>query len=360
MSFRIALSGVAAAGPRADTHAGLWLDRYRPDLRKPAGGFFAAALATFAVPPGYRDFQRQFTDALANLPLPTITAPATVRGRMVVGLGQESVHETAIALHRTYGVPYLPGSALKGLAATFAHQEVPDISWQRGGDAFQVVFGEIEEAGFVTFHDALWIPPPESTRSPLPMALDVMTVHHPDYYSGKDAPPADWDDPNPVPFLTAQGTYLLALTGPAHWAEAAMDLLVHALDRRGLGAKTSAGYGRMDVAWAPRHVTVAAPAASSSAESTATAVRVPPVRPKPPAPPDPLNWSALLTGLGHGRDAQVVERIFATVGAAARSEAARRIIERLTPKELKKQKDKTWVKDLLAAAEDPREPDESS
>ena len=72
------------------------------------------------------------------------------------------------------------------------------------------------------------------------------------------------------------------------------------------------------------------------------------------------NWDAILTGLGHGRDAQVVERIFATVDAAHRSEAARRIIELLTPKELKKQKGKEWVKDLLAAAEVPKVPDESS
>ena len=36
--------------------------------------------------------------------------------RLVVGLGADSVLETAITLHRIYGFPIIPGSALKGLA----------------------------------------------------------------------------------------------------------------------------------------------------------------------------------------------------------------------------------------------------
>jgi CRISPR-associated protein Cmr6 len=35
--------------------------------------------------------------------------------RLAVGLGAPSVLETGIALHRVYGIPYLPGSAIKGL-----------------------------------------------------------------------------------------------------------------------------------------------------------------------------------------------------------------------------------------------------
>lgn len=40
--------------------------------------------------------------------------------RLVVGLGADSVLETAITLHRIYGFPIIPGSALKGLTRTWA------------------------------------------------------------------------------------------------------------------------------------------------------------------------------------------------------------------------------------------------
>jgi len=40
--------------------------------------------------------------------------------RLVVGLGIDSVLETAITLHRIYGFPIIPGSALKGSARTWA------------------------------------------------------------------------------------------------------------------------------------------------------------------------------------------------------------------------------------------------
>jgi len=44
--------------------------------------------------------------------------------RLVVGLGSESVLETAITLHRIYGFPVIPGSALKGLTRSWALLEL--------------------------------------------------------------------------------------------------------------------------------------------------------------------------------------------------------------------------------------------
>ena len=44
-----------------------------------------------------------------------------VRNRMIVGLGCDSVLETGITLHHTYGTPIIPGSALKGLASHYCH-----------------------------------------------------------------------------------------------------------------------------------------------------------------------------------------------------------------------------------------------
>ncbi len=171
------------------------------------------------------------------------TRKARVRGRMVVGLGSESVLETSITLHHTYGVPYIPGSALKGLARHFT-KEIKD--WKPGYT--EIIFGNEKKgekafAGYITFFDALYLP--NSGEKQRALHSDVMTVHHQDYYMKGTVAPADWDDPIPVPFISATGTYLLALAGPDDWIEPTFKLLKLALSEEGIGAKTSSGYGRM-------------------------------------------------------------------------------------------------------------------
>lgn len=44
---------------------------------------------------------------------------AQLEGRMVVGLGSESVLETGITLHPVTGLPFIPGSSLKGITRTY-------------------------------------------------------------------------------------------------------------------------------------------------------------------------------------------------------------------------------------------------
>lgn len=172
------------------------------------------------------------------------TRKAQVRGRMVIGLGSESVLETAVTLHHTYGVPYIPGSALKGLARNFARNIE---GWTDKHS--EVVFGSEKKrdnntfAGFITFFDALLIPGKQGYKGAL--HTDVITVHHQSYYQNAVIPPADWDDPIPVSFLSATGTYLLALAGPTEWISPSFKLLELALKEEGIGGKTSSGYGRM-------------------------------------------------------------------------------------------------------------------
>ncbi|MCS6900517.1 MAG: hypothetical protein RMJ98_12870, partial [Myxococcales bacterium] len=67
--------------------------------------------------------------------------------------------------------------------------------------------------------------------------------HHVGYYSNGTAP-ADWEEPNPVAFLTSSGRYLLALSGPGEALDLVESILREALSTRGIGAKTAAGYGR--------------------------------------------------------------------------------------------------------------------
>lgn len=246
---------LAALEPVPDTHAGLWLERYLPQFGVAGGNqaHLEAVLPLSAGGPAYARHFERWRATLESLP-GTLLARATVRGRMVVGLGSESVLETAVSLHRTYGVPFIPGSALKGLAAAAAHRRLADTqAWRRAtagqpaGDSHRILFGDTDDSGAVVFHDALWWPERQA-----PLDLDVMTVHHPRYYrgekeQGQPVPPADWDSPNPVAFVTARGDYLVAVTGPGDWAGAALAIIGGALAEDGVGAKTAAGYGRLDV-----------------------------------------------------------------------------------------------------------------
>ena len=233
-------------------HAGLWLDRYiKSQQRKddPSRHTLVTEVANLSIPPAYIAFYQIWEQMLKAYGAET--RRATVKGRISVGLGSESVLETSIALHRTYGVPYIPGSALKGLAASYAKQRLGD-EWQSKGDLYKTIFGQTDDAGYIVFFDALYIPDPNPQKRPL--HPDVITVHHPKYYQGTgDVAPTDRDDPTPIPFLSATGIYLVALAAPdiedkqqkKGWLSAAFTILEKALKDAGIGAKTSSGYGRM-------------------------------------------------------------------------------------------------------------------
>ncbi len=242
------------------TNAGLWLDKFLPQQtprdktasaeKKNFNSELINQVAGIAEPEVYTEFFARWKTLLERLGAKS--QMAEVAGRMIVGLGDESVIETAVTLHHTYGVPYIPGSALKGLAAHFAHSYLGD-EWKKGSPAYNVVFGETDNAGYIIFLDGLYLP--KSGKDGRPLHVDIMTVHHEDYYSEKlsstsDAlsSPADWDDPNPIPFLSATGKYLIALTAPKgceEWIERAFEIVQLALCTVGVGAKTSSGYGRL-------------------------------------------------------------------------------------------------------------------
>ena len=243
---RVDLSSIKLSeAPHA--HAELWLDRYMDDQDSKKRGDFIAKVSTIPTPEIYVTFYNRWTQMLHDLRAKMY--PAHVKTRMIVGLGDESVLETAITLHKTYGVPYIPGSALKGLAASYARKRLGK-DWQKGSDAYQVIFGNTDEAGYITFFDALYIPGTGFNGKAL--YPDVMSVHHRDYYQNPAYLPADWDDPIPIPFLTATGNFMIALAAPEldeqdAWIEKTFDILKYALLEMGVGAKTSSGYGRMEL-----------------------------------------------------------------------------------------------------------------
>ncbi len=222
------------------THHGLWLDKYLHDDGDDAKKDLVKQVTGIAAPKAYEAYFKRWKATLIELCGAENCREAKTLGRLAVNLGAEGVLETSIALHRTYGTPFIPGSALKGLAAHYVmHYLKEEPRWDKKADGFITLFGDTTSAGYVTFYDALFVP---GSGKLMP---DVITVHHPDYYQGGDKPPADWDSPTPIPFITATGRFLIALSGPPKWVKAAFEILELALEREGVGAKTSSGYGRL-------------------------------------------------------------------------------------------------------------------
>lgn len=177
----------------------------------------------------------------------------TVEGlRMIIGIGNENVLETGLTLHHTYGTPIIPGTALKGLASHYCDRVrgARDDKFKRGGEYHRAIFGTSDDSGHFIFHDA-WITPGTMKGS---LRRDVMTPHHMEYYAGEDegqAAPTDFDDPNPVTFLSVAGTFHVAVSCDVpgedgdKWADLVFRLLTDALREWGVGGKTAAGYGRL-------------------------------------------------------------------------------------------------------------------
>jgi len=163
--------------------------------------------------------------------------------RLVVGLGSGSVLETSMTLHHTLGVPYIPGSALKGVVSSYY------LETNGKEDAnYNKLFGTQTQKGKVTFLDAY------PSRFPN-LELDIMNPHYQDYYGKRDhnknlTPPADWLSPNPIKFLTVKKDtekdteFIFAFkTDEDDLKEQVTTLLKGALQDLGIGAKTSVGYG---------------------------------------------------------------------------------------------------------------------
>ncbi|MDC0994071.1 type III-B CRISPR module RAMP protein Cmr6 [bacterium] len=188
------------------------------------------------------------------------------KDRLLIGVGSASPLEVGLSLHHTYGLPYLPATALKGLASHYAHSVwgEKDQNWRMAdkgnpqGNHHRFVFGSTSEAGCIDFHDG-WLEP----GSKCILVEDVMTPHHSSYYGAAEDddnhPPADWDSPIPIQYLTANKKlkFRFFLGCALHagdeqqrkcikaWLDIVQALLDAALKEWGLGAKTSSGYGVM-------------------------------------------------------------------------------------------------------------------
>jgi CRISPR-associated protein Cmr6 len=277
ISIRDDLKPLATAflrGPLRTDNPGLALDRYQPlttqakheEFRTlgiaepdksvtPLNRFLTRVCAS-PVPEVYREAYADWKGEVESLPGVKLRE-FQLTGRMIVGLGSESIRETDISLHPLYGVPYIPGTALKGMTRSYAKTAFKGtVDEQRFSprkketavkDSLHAfLFGDTDSASYFTVFDA-WLVP--SAGANIPLRRETITVHHPRYYvarEGRRRAPWDLDDPTPISFLTASGTYLIAVQGPdERWADEAIKLIGAALAEIGIGAKTSSGYGRV-------------------------------------------------------------------------------------------------------------------
>lgn len=182
--------------------------------------------------------------------------------RLIVGLGGEHVTETNMTLHHVYGIPYIPGQALKGITRSHIINEYYSSEEEALKDsAFRDLFGANEDekekypaqAGKIIFYDAYPVEKPKISK-------DIMTPHYGKYYSEKQAP-GDFYKPLPVSFFTVKDTafqFIISVkkryenelvksenlgANEQPLLEMAEKYLLEALKSHGVGAKTAVGYG---------------------------------------------------------------------------------------------------------------------
>ncbi|WP_027400518.1 type III-B CRISPR module RAMP protein Cmr6 [Anaerovorax odorimutans] len=214
-----------------------------------------------------------------------ITAP--VANKLVIGLGGHSVFENDITLHHTYGVPYIPGQAIKGMFRNYILQN--HCKYDEKGKIidnyekkaiktawfYSIFGGEKGEgksiAGKVIFMDSF-------PAGKFNIKRDVIACHHQDYYTSGNKVPLDSDKVNPIKFLVLEKykddnenkeknnnklnskkekikfkiniaikKELLSSGTEKNSEEFIVGELIDALNYHGIGAKTSVGYGYFDI-----------------------------------------------------------------------------------------------------------------
>lgn len=191
---------------------------------------------------------------------------AELASSLAIGLGNESPLEIGLTVSHTYGMPIIPGSAIKGMCRRGALKLLDENSILQADffalfglskedkisdEQYQRLMGESkhkgqrESAGIITFHNAWYDPKSVEGK---PFHRDVITVHHQEYYGskGKKAAPTDFDDPTPVPFLVVkpEAKFFFGIEAPDEgWAKFTIELLKWSLENMGIGGKTNSGYG---------------------------------------------------------------------------------------------------------------------
>jgi CRISPR-associated protein Cmr6 len=163
--------------------------------------------------------------------------------RLVVGMGVKGSLEVGMTLHHVYGFPFIPSTAVRGIARAYAEE----IAHASNSDRVQIFGSESKKTdnhesrmGEVMFLDSVPVKLPT-------LDLDIMNPHYPKYYNKpENNPPGDWQDPTPILFLAVapQSQFWFGLASKDRtFLEKAVEWLQEGLTNLGVGAKTSSGYG---------------------------------------------------------------------------------------------------------------------
>jgi CRISPR-associated protein Cmr6 len=194
---------------------------------------------------------------------------ATTSWRLVIGLGASHPQETSMTLHHIYGIPYIPGSAIKGVTRRWAVLKFADNNRkdnEKFEDAIKKIARALEngndlniEVDKITFKDLIEIFGTQKQQGKviffdaypvgeIKLKIDIMNTHYPKYYSEGQAP-ADWQNPVPIKFLTIEDTkfQFYLVSKDKDLLEKSSMLLTEALKYHGIGAKTALGYGIFNI-----------------------------------------------------------------------------------------------------------------
>jgi CRISPR-associated protein Cmr6 len=192
---------------------GMYLKPWGNDFRIGAGGDKASALKQSCK---LTDHDKQVMHALrkrqAALADPFLNAEnllaveAKAIAPFTTGLGNEHPLENGFAFLNPYGLPYLPGSGVKGVLRQAA-RELASGDWgEKHGwtpEAMDALFGKAPREGSDEGHQrgalTCWDVIPQLAGDTL--QVEVMTPHQTHYYQ-QDKTPHDSGSPNPITFLT--------------------------------------------------------------------------------------------------------------------------------------------------------------
>lgn len=234
--------------------------------------------------------------ALWNLPNEMVSGtrelPLKLEGRLALHLAGGILENAGICIHPHFNCPYIPGSGVKGVARHAAWlrwkssksvEDAMKVAWvfgfptgdskprkgsgSRSDDEYlddflksnrPELFGE--KGKYATFAGMVAFLPAMPVEGKYRAVTDIVTCHHPKYYTGRKARATDDESPNPQFFpVIERGSLFRFLLKPVRTSVAddmpkldavmdwAVDFLREGMTLLGAGAKTSAGYGWFSV-----------------------------------------------------------------------------------------------------------------
>lgn len=192
-----------------------------------------------------------------------------LESRLAINLADGLIQNAGIALHRLFGLPYIPGSAVKGITRAVAlkalleadaHAQSAKLKtfiavFGTSKNDFKVKSGDLgifsnqikesaqDQKGAVSFLPAYAL---DKTK----VVVDITNVHTPDYYRSGAERDLSQEKPRPNPFPAVEAgsrfAFGLVLNGTRRdnsLLDQAARWLTEALETNGIGAKTAAGYG---------------------------------------------------------------------------------------------------------------------